>query len=1202
MRERISRLAEGDVHQEKPLLLEVPVVEEQIAYGQNYRGDIHLASGNQLAFRGLIYSDDSRVLLPQGTFAGTSIYIPYQVQADSLAEGTILQGVFDLIYNGGELQIPYRFEVMKNGREFTYPLESLDDYAEYAHTHPKDAMALFESRDFYRLPFMEDMGLRGLYDGLRRAVNHQNLVEEFLCGTGAKERVSLTLVRGQSSYVVEEAELKDVITLQKNTWGYLPITLKSDHPAIAFERERYNTQEMPEDTFRLPFTIQRELLHHGKNLARITVSTPFVDIPIELVISAQPKTGLATRKHRERRAEKLEFWKTLLKFISGEGDRAENLDYLQYAWEELNRDTEPDDRQRLYRAAISYWKNDRELAAMILEDLKLSVEEKRREDVDAYCAYLYLQVQVTESWEKKEQMLKILRIYEAQGEVSEFLFLLQLAMDEGLADRPREMLGRIENYYRQGSRSPFLYLEACRIYNRHPDILDSLGEFELQTLLFGARKKLLTEKTAVYVASLCSKERGYRSMLGRILKALYETYEKDEILSGLCSILIKGEQRDAGYFPWFQKGVERDIRLTRLYDYYLYTVPEDYPEAFPREILLYFSYNSPRNPESQLVLYRNLFRFSVTDTAMMNSYRDQLRTYVKEQIHEGCISGDLAEIYSYVLTPELIDDRMARVLPDILQAREVVCVYKGFSEAILTFGEMEEERAYPMHDGKTAVPFYTNLCRVIFTDHAGNRYAGVPCHIRELFSDMDVIRDRCQEIYAKHAMTRMMACTHALQQERLTLSQARLVKKEMENGRLHRQYRKNLTQAYADDLIGRSDPDEDEILECVRNASITATQRRELVEIMVSLGLLTEAGRQVRKIGFREMPTSSLLRLISLTIQNGLFTMDELLLDICFYLFEEGQCDEVVLEYLAAHYNSGSQKMLGVLEEITARKLPTHGMEERLLGQMLFADVRTGLDRVFRMYVGRGVGDRLLIHAYFAVKCDDYFTQGRNVDGSVFRFVRHLMADPEERRQVPLICVLALSRYYAGMEQLDEQDCTVCEDMISELYRRGLTFAWMKNLAGKVRLPESIEQREWIEYHGAPDMRLEIRLQVLPEMQGQEPIRMAMPQVYPGVYVKSYLLFAGEEMVYEILKEEPGRTVTLARDSRSGRSSDPADHSRFAELNRLLVRVQDSEGVLGWQQDVLNYGMQEAWTEQLFVLDKEESVLSADAEKGGRDA
>lgn len=1182
MKEKIRQLASGTVDLPIPRLeLLQPKIEEMIAWGQVYRGDIRVFSGNQVDFRGLIYSDDSRVALLQSSFAGVNAYIPYEVRAEQLDPGTVLEGHFCLVYNGGEKKLPYRFEVRRTTGTVRRA-ESLEDFAELARMRPEEARELFDSQEFSRMPLMEDSSVRAIYDGLRRAVNRRNSLEEFLVATGAKERLRLTVDETPRSFVVEDAEYTETIRIEKNTWGQIRIQVQSDNPCVTLSRESLTEKDFEKNVCELSFTVRKDRLHGGKNFARITLTAPLQSFQIDLTLTGRAEPSRSVRRRWERRSEELEFQRTWLGTMEKEGDRKESLEFLQYCWEEMTGDEEPNVRQKLYRVAISLGLGDTDLAAMILEDVSKDVEERRREDTDAYCAYLYLQAQVTESWEKKEQLLKILHLYQNQGQETVFLFLLMLSMDEGAADRPTETLGRIRDYYRDGCRSPFLYLEACRIYNRHPDILKKLEAFEFQTLTFGARQGILTRETARYLTTLAAQERMFRPVFHRLLTLLYDTYQDDEILEAICALLIRGDRRDPENFVWFSRGVERDIRLTRLYDYYLYTVPEEGQQAFPRELVLYFSYNSPRDPESQQLLCLNLLRFYENDRQIMQSYEEQIRTFVRTSILAGTVNGELAHLYSRRLTAEDVDDKTARILPDILRAHEITDTTGRFAEVIVVYGELEEELSVPLRGGRACVPLYSPSCRILFADAAGSRYAGDTGKVRLLLENTQSIESRCRELYPRHAMLRLAECTQILLHGAETENEIRLLKKEIEVRDIHRQFRRAMTSAIVEYAIHREKPEEEELLACVRYSGITPDQRLRLTKLLIDLGQLTEAEVQVRRIGYRDLPVGSLLRLVSLTIQNSLYEKDEFLVDMCRYLFDRGQCDDILLEYLCTYFNASSREMLPVLRMAHGRKLHIGDMAERLLGQMLFTGVCDGMDEVFHIYLEQGNTDRLLVHAYFVVKCSGYFPRQETTGEDVFHFVEELLADEAERDKVPEICILALTKFYAGRESLTEEESRLCTSLVDGLYRKGMIFAWMKDLSARVRLPEEIRCREWLEFHGEADLNLELRLRILPEMEEKPALRLVMPQIYPGIYVKSQLLFEGDVMEYEIVRD--GGQEILEKGTRRGAASPDSDGSRFARLNRLQAAVRDGRAVNAWQQEVLDYAMMETWTEQLFAL------------------
>ena len=55
------------------------------------------------------------------------------------------------------------------------------------------ALRLLEYPDFVEVPFMQDLHVRALYDGLKGHGSRANFMEEFLVGLGVKKPVGLTI-------------------------------------------------------------------------------------------------------------------------------------------------------------------------------------------------------------------------------------------------------------------------------------------------------------------------------------------------------------------------------------------------------------------------------------------------------------------------------------------------------------------------------------------------------------------------------------------------------------------------------------------------------------------------------------------------------------------------------------------------------------------------------------------------------------------------------------------------------------------------------------------------------------------------------------------------------------------------------------------------------------------------------------------------
>ena len=1181
MRERIEQLASGKLDLPLPdLEILVPDIEETIAYGQNFRGDIRITSGNGLKFRGLIYSDDSRVTLLKNTYAGLSTYIQYEVNAEQMEPGSELTGAFSLVWNGGERRVPYRFRIRQTSVSEDRP-ETLADFAYLAKTDPQAASALFFSRDFSRLPFMEDIHLAAIYDGLNRGPGRRAAMEEFLVGTGAKEKVALEVSGDGFEIITEGHEIRREITLKRSGWGGTTVNVTADRDWIRIPKNTFTDADFNGTECRIPFSVSDEGLHAGKNIGAIRVTTDHDSFVIPVSAGRHVRVGEDGNTAMRSKKSRVEFLNTLLTLLSGTGKKEELIERLQHLWEDMTGDAEPGSIEKLYRAAISLWKEDREVALLILEDAEREIQAARREDPDAYCAFLYLEALATESWEKKETLIKILRHFGELNKETLFMFLLLLHLDEGMNSRPRECLAELENYYRRGSRSPFLYLEAVRIYNRHPDIIRGLDDFTCQAVADGARRGFILPETAGYIASMAMNTAADTAELIRIMKLLYENVKSDEVLSAICALLIKAEIRDPAEFTWYKLGVEHDIRLTRLYDYYLYTAPRDHKEPLPREIVLYFSYNSPRDPSSQALLYNDLFEHYEKDRQIMDAYREPMRNFVRTSVLSGWTDREMAFLYERLLETDDINERSAAVLPDILNAREIWCDDPSYQEAVIAYGETDAEYSARLVNGTAVLPVYSDRAVLLFVDADGNRRSGDIRTARVLMEHTKTLEARCFELSPKHHMLRIKECLKILASDRRSEADIRLLRKELDyEGGLTKAFRRELTKAIVDSAIRRSEPREEELLSCVRYSGVRREQRLKLTELLIRMNRLSEAAGQINRVGYRELPIMSLKSFAEHSIQSGFFTKDELLVDLCRYLFMQGQATDLILEYLCTHYNAASADMQPVLLAASEKNVNLSDMAERLLAQMLFSGERAGMDDVFRIYMRQENTEPLLLKAYYVTKCAGYFRQDEPAGEYVFRYAE-VCTEKTEKDDASDIMELALVKYYAMKDALLPEESGLCMRLMDRFYREGRIFSFMKKLAGKIRLPEEIRHREIIEYHGRADRHLTVTMTLLPDRKDRTPLRMMIPEVFPGIYVKPVLLFEGDELLYEITDESGD---TAAAGSIRGTASDAKDRSRFAELNRLQNTVRSGRYVQEWQQRVMDYAARDTWVTEMFSL------------------
>ena len=186
MRERINRLAKGIVDAERPRLFLSPVqVEETLGNNTIYKRELYLSSENNLYIKGLAYSSHSRVRILNHAFGGLRNHITYEIDTSWCENGDTIRGTINLVTNSGELEVPFLFhvEMMASIRVMT-TLHTVEDFVELAQKDMDLALRLMEYRDFTDAPFLQDMHVRAVYEGLKGHGNRQNALEEFFLALG----------------------------------------------------------------------------------------------------------------------------------------------------------------------------------------------------------------------------------------------------------------------------------------------------------------------------------------------------------------------------------------------------------------------------------------------------------------------------------------------------------------------------------------------------------------------------------------------------------------------------------------------------------------------------------------------------------------------------------------------------------------------------------------------------------------------------------------------------------------------------------------------------------------------------------------------------------------------------------------------------------------------------------------------------------
>lgn len=91
---------------------------------------------------------------------------------------------------------------------------------------------------------------------------------------------------------------------------------------------------------------------------------------------------------------------------------------------------------------------------------------------------------------------------------------------------------------------------------------------------------------------------------------------------------MKGDPRKPQYFRWFSLAVQRGLRITRLYEYYMETMDISYRRQLPKQLLMYFAYNDNSLGDARKAyVYASVITYKDRDPQTYESYKDTMKRF-----------------------------------------------------------------------------------------------------------------------------------------------------------------------------------------------------------------------------------------------------------------------------------------------------------------------------------------------------------------------------------------------------------------------------------------------------------------------------------------------------------------------------------------------------------------------------------------------
>ncbi|MBO4901298.1 MAG: hypothetical protein J5518_00700 [Lachnospiraceae bacterium] len=1151
--------------------------------GELYEGTFTLKSVTDTLVTGHVYTSGMRLVCRTDYFEDVEKEIRYVFDPTGLEAGDVVKGDIQIVSSAGEYYIPFVFSIINTTIESSLgSVRNLFHFTNQAQLNWDEAVHMFYSPRFIQIFDGNDRIHLDKYLGFLNAPHSEQSVDAFLVAINKKQPMQFSLDRSVYEFRDVLENMRCEVTVHKSTWGYVHLELSTDGDFVRLEKETVTDLDFLGNDYRLVFYLDDTKLHEGNNYGRILLHGGTKDQTLTIVASKRKQTSPGRAKKREwnQLINRLmrKYLSFRLKLINVNAWTRESMKIV----ERLNAVDDKNPLSRLFQAQLLLVEERYNEANWILEHV-VNDMNIHNTDPEVYCYYLYL----TTLYRREEDYVnqisaQVNSIYEQKPKAFQILWTL-LYLDEHLAGSDSAKLAAIEKQFHMNCFSPILYMEAYICYVNNPALLAKLTDFELQVLWLPVRNGRLDREVMSQLTYLAAKQKSITPQLMKVLFGAYSILPDPELATVICTLLIKEDKRDSVYFPWYVRGVEADARITKLYEYFIYSLPEGYAQALPKQVFMYFGYQNDLSPLHRARLYANLIAHKQELPELYESYTEQMMVFAREQIEQEKISRELAALYKDVLFAQNMRPDLANHLSKVIFAQELSVPEPDMKKVVILQEQFVEEQTYPVEDHMAYPLIYNDECTLFLENELGERKLVDKSRLQKLMNEtlyIPLIKDYVNQnlLFTSYLVE---GKRHYVTVDESNVERCReLVDSSAVKESYKRDIRSGLMHYYYDNDEGST---LDSFLEEMDAKVLDAKDRAELIHFYVLRSMYEEAYELMCIYGTDEINAKTCVKICARMVEQKDRLPDPMLVKMCYFAFRQGKYDSETLQYLVDNFDGLTKELRDLWKAAGQFDLDCYMLTEKLIIQMLYTRTTVGeKEQIFEHYLSIGASTRVEL-AYLSYSAFDYFAKERLTDDSIFE---HLVDNYRLGEELNDACKLALLKYYAE-EKHDhsERIKDMLRAFLKEYMHRNMYFRFFS--AYITLLPElgAFEDKAIIEYRTNPGNRVMIHY-ILEEPDSEEDTYRTeeMRNMYGGVFSKDFVLFFGENLQYYITEEKGGREQLTVSDSVSiSESSALESESRYSLLNDMVVSktLQDDETLLKLMEE---YVEADCFTTQIFNI------------------
>lgn len=1182
MRKRIWALADDEFDTQAPELLVKPDrIEIEAAEASKISGSFTVASKNGVPLRGIVYSSNPYVVCRTAQFEGLENTISYEVRLPGARAGDCLRGQMTIVVNRACLKVPYEISYQRAGfRSSIGEIREIRQFALLARDHWQEALSLFFSDAFARWIKGQDQKIELLYRAYRRGILSGVNLEHFLVDARLKEPLIFGLPDETRKYSYLREDQEDRIQLLKKGWGYGEIRLRSEGDFIRLNRKKISSDEFLGQAADIPYLLRADRLRAGVNFGSIQIETNGL---VHRVLIQACRDSFPSSIPGIRQNERTLIVRVMRDYESYRLGRMSRPEWC-HRW---LRDLEDlrclaQDREVFWQLleTMALMKNGQtEEALDLIGRLKEEISDKNSPDW-GLLLYLYATLSSDEA-NRRELIRQINIIFRRHRDRADLFSCLVHAGREDRALKFASICEESEHFH-----SPLLYLEAYDLLREEPYLLTEADDFALRFFAWVRSRRAFSSALVDRLVKILATAKSYKPAWARIFMEAVDAYPAKENLSALVAYLLLGRQESPGALIRYERAIREEINVTGLYEAYLKALPQDSVHPIPPLAARYFLLKNRLPIEKQALLYANIISFKDTCPKIYEAYENQLNRFAEQMMIEGRIDDNIAIVYSDYLDRIRPSETVARAMAPLLFTHKILCTAEG-ARRILVYHRAMADPVMASVSGQAAyLPLYGGDQLLVLEDEKGAITAGETLFGAEPLLDIDRLYERLAPLapdslpYILHGLFLYPGMSPDRRQLLVLISSYK-VREDF----WFPYYEKLREGAGSADLRGAA---EDYFCRLSDLSEADLALREEITAAWIRGGQYHRARLALRNYLMCGLETEDLATLLlAMSREENSDDSRDFGLSFCGFLLDrvrEGESaeswEEELLAYMLRGFVGSTDRMMALWQIASEAKMDRFPLAERILVQSLYAeDIQPDLPKVYDDY-RRQRSNSKITEAYLNFFANRYLLNTDAKKACVPDHVFFYIYDIYTKRRTPSrSCMLALLKRLSDSDQLSNPEFSLLDRLIGQALGQRIRFSFMLEVDHSLLMKYQLYDKTLIEHRSKPRQAVHIRYAVSDGSYREELMR----EVYPGIYSKQLVLFAGQTVDYLIWDDPEGEERAIRGRIVREVKTQLDEQAAYARLNRIegLLAADDLGGGIAKMMD---YRMQENIASRLFPL------------------